>query len=1306
MPSPDSWGQVTFFDHLVAGEAANVLAGSKWGGNPGTTGITISYSFPDSNSAAVWSTDPWTGYGSPGDPGQETWDPGFAIFNEAERDAGRAAIQAFADVCDIVLLEIAETSTAVGELRFAYTGTATPDVFAYAYLPDEAAYAGDIWLNAAHRSGYFADLQPGSVGFATLMHEIGHALGLKHPFDGYPTLPESADHIGNTVMSYSVKPGLFDDGDSASIYPTTLMRYDILAVQYLYGQNLIYRGGDDTYVYQEGQAYWQTLWDTGGTDTIVYESSSDGAVIDLNSGVWSELGAPIAFDDGTEDARTVFVFDQVVLENARGGGGADRITGTGQANELQGRGGDDTLAGGSGNDTLDGGPGADSMDGSWGADVFIVDDPNDRVFDLLTTDEIDTIYASASYGMSLDHGYVVDNLVLTGTADLWATGNGITNVITGNPGNNVLSGGGANVSGAGVLHDTLLGGAGNDTYQSYAAQDQYGYAIVPHDVIVENPGEGIDEVRSLISYTLGAELEILRLQGTSDVDASGNELANLILGNGGDNRLDGAAGADTLRGGAGDDGYVVDAEGDVVAEALDRGIDSVGASVDFALPRNVEDLTLAGDAGIDGNGNALGNRLTGNSAANVLRGLQGNDTLDGSAGADLMAGGFGDDVYVAGDAGDAVVERAGAGYDQVRASASHTLDREVESLLLTGVQDIDGSGNGLDNRLDGNLADNRLDGRAGADTMNGRGGDDIYLVDDVADVVDERMGVSVTDFAGGGRISSVSADGRYVAFRGQGSDFGLEDATIPYDIVVKDLYTGAVSLASTNADGSQLPYPSNTPAISDDGRYVAFWSNAGIYVKDLQTGELRLASSTAAGEPVNAEQPTISPDGRYVAFTSYADNLGGGHPDLADLFVKDLQSGAVSWVASTSPLVAADFSADGRFIAFEGFDSAGSDGNGLPDVFVKDLQTGAVTLVSSAGVPADGRSVDPAISGDGRYVVFASYATNLVADDDNGQADLFMKDLQTGLVTRVSAAADGTEANSYSSGASISSDGRYVAFTSPASNLVAADENSTHDIFIKDLHTGAITRIDALDLSALPGLGRVEISGDGRFLFTGVEAPNGDLLGRVVTNADADAGGADAVLSRVDYVLPAHVERLALTGSGAIDGTGNDADNALRGNDAANVLTGGAGDDTLNGFGGADVLFGGPGNDVLKYDAADLASAGARLNGGPGADTVRISGAGVALDLTMIADGRITGIELIALAGSGDNTLVLGIADVLALSGSSDRLQVLADAGDEVEAHGAWTQDSDLTIGAQLYHRYSAGGASLLVDADASVVIV
>jgi len=348
-----------------------------------------------------------------------------------------------------------------------------------------------------------------------------------------------------------------------------------------------------------------------------------------------------------------------------------------------------------------------------------------------------------------------------------------------------------------------------------------------------------------------------------------------------------------------------------------------------------------------------------------------------------------------------------------------------------------------------------------------------------------------------------------------------------------DLSSSLLATMPGNADSYQ-------PALSDDGRYAAFVSAASnlvggdtngvadVFVKDLQTGAIERVSSSSVGVEANAasSDPSLSADGRWVAFTSDANNLVSGDiNNSSDVFVKDLQSGTLVR-ASSDALGAgaggasydASLSDDGRLVAFTSAaeDLVNGDTNRDSDVFVKDLQTGVVTLVSTDanGAQANDDSSQAALSGNGRYVAFESLAGNLVNGDTNESSDVFVKDLQTGRITRASVDYAGVQADNSSYGARMSDDGRYVAFVSDAGNLVPIDTNALADVFVKDLQTGSVFRAntDGNGNQANRRTAAAALSGDGRCVLFTSDATN---LVANDTNAAADVFLKDLDTGRI-----------------------------------------------------------------------------------------------------------------------------------------------------------------------------------------------
>jgi hypothetical protein len=332
---------------------------------------------------------------------------------------------------------------------------------------------------------------------------------------------------------------------------------------------------------------------------------------------------------------------------------------------------------------------------------------------------------------------------------------------------------------------------------------------------------------------------------------------------------------------------------------------------------------------------------------------------------------------------------------------------------------------------------------------------------------------------------SISANGRFIAFTSTSTNLVYGDTNGYPDIFVRDLQTGQTARISVATDGTQGNERSNWPAISADGRFVSFRSEAtnlvyndtngkaDVFVHDRLTGQTTRVSVASDGTQGNGWSGTssISADGRFVAFHSAASNLAPGDTNgYEDIFVHDRQTGETTRVSvasngsqtnnhSSSPSI----SADGWYVTFYSAASnlVSGDTNGKWDIFVHDRQTGETTRVSVAsnGSQANNPSYGPSISADGRFVSFISGASNLVSWDTNGTWDIFVHDRLTGQTTRVSVASDGTQGNEESSYSSISDDGRFVAFRSAASNLVAGDTNGKADMFVHDRQTGETTRV-------------------------------------------------------------------------------------------------------------------------------------------------------------------------------------------------------------------------------------------------------
>lgn len=298
-------------------------------------------------------------------------------------------------------------------------------------------------------------------------------------------------------------------------------------------------------------------------------------------------------------------------------------------------------------------------------------------------------------------------------------GNSLNNTLYGRSGTMGLFGAGGNdtLGKAGMI-EHMFGGSGNDLYRYDDVGDLVSETLVPG---IDDGG--YDTVRSSLSYVLGNYVEELVLTGTANINGDGNSLDNRIVGNSGNNIIDGLAGADTMGGGDGDDTYIVDNSSDLIQETSTGGNDTVYSTASLTMRNYIETLILSGS----GNINAIGN-----SQNSTIFGNAGNNVIDGRGGIDTMKGGAGNDVYVVDNVGDIVSEDAtndgdDGGDDRVNSYVNFTLPNYVERLSLVGTLSVNGVGNALNNTLIGNTGNNKLTGGAGNDLLKGDTGNDTYI---------------------------------------------------------------------------------------------------------------------------------------------------------------------------------------------------------------------------------------------------------------------------------------------------------------------------------------------------------------------------------------------------------------------------------------------------------------------------------------------------------------------------------------------------------------------------------------------------
>lgn len=841
------------------------------------------------------------------------------------------------------------------------------------------------------------------------------------------------------------------------------------------------------------------------------------------------------------------------------GSGNDTIQGTLGGQSIDGGAGSDLIFSLDGDDTLIGGVGDDFLVGGTGNDVYFADSALD-----ITSEEafsgVDTVNATVNYTLSAN----IENLNLTGGSASVGTGNDLGNLINGNfQANNSLYGLAGNDTliahegndfldgGQGV--DTMQGGNGNDTYQV----DNAG------DALIEAANAGVDTVLSTVSFQILNFIENLTLQGSENLNATGNILANVLTGNTGNNLIDGAdgndtlfggAGSDTLQGGAGndvlngqsgadsmtggsgDDTYQVDNLGDLVVELSGGGTgrDTVNAGITYTLGQNVENLTLTGNSDINGLGNELANLIRGNTAANILDGgtgsdtLQGlggndslsggtgsdsldggsgNDTLNGGGGLDTLVGGAGDDTFVLDPTTDVMVELAGEGIDTVISSISHVLADHFENLTLQGSANLFATGNSAGNHLSGNAGNNILKGLGGADTLDGSDGVD------TADFSEQSGAIQIDLSTGTGVVSGAVLQllNLEAVVGGAGND------SITGDGGNNTLDGGLGNDTLTGGNGD------DTYQVNVGGDRVLEQANGGV---DTVIATINY---------------TLGNHVENLILTETSNRTGTGNL-LNNHLTGNAGSNRLSGLGGSDTLV-------------------GEDGNDTLE----------------GGVGADSMN-----GGNGNDTYMVDELGDLVFEFANQGRDTVISAIDYTLTNNLEVLV--------LEGGAISGTGNNL------SNLITGNQlnNLLSGLAGNDTLEGG----DGADtLNGGTGSDRMR-GGAGNDVYF-VDA-NGDVV------IEFEGEGVDTMVSTITRALAEHVENLQLNGTAALSGTGNQLSNVIIGNDGKNLLAGLEGNDLLSGGANNDTLLGGSGDDTLT--------------GGSGNDQFKFEGAPTSLGLDLIED--------------------------------------------------------------------------------------
>ncbi|MDA9991214.1 M10 family metallopeptidase C-terminal domain-containing protein [Paracoccaceae bacterium] len=418
------------------------------------TSTTITYSFAGTSDLYLFKD----GYSTPNPKVDNIY-----AFSASQKAAVRLALEQFSNVADIIFVEVAETASEVGTLRFGFTDHNYGNSWGWATPPSSTAVGGDIWIASESRSETF--IRGADNNFASIMHEIGHALGLKHPFEGANQLPKAQDFANYTLMSYTDPENYYyydTSGNYNYLISSTPMVYDIAALQHLYGA-ASHNTGNTVYEYDPSKPFVEAIWDSGGYDTLDLSNFNKACTVNLTPGAYSTI---VCTSWSMTD--NLGIASGAIIEKVIGGAGNDVITGNSQNNVLDGGRGNDTIYGGAGNDVFDQGSIRAGTDKFYGGD-------GDDFYFIYSSGQIDEVIEYSNEGtdtvkLDLTSSYIlpenVENLtVFKNDSNKVLSGNGLNNVIRAQGGNDTIDGGAGD--------DTIYCGAGNDTLTGRLGSDEF-----------------------------------------------------------------------------------------------------------------------------------------------------------------------------------------------------------------------------------------------------------------------------------------------------------------------------------------------------------------------------------------------------------------------------------------------------------------------------------------------------------------------------------------------------------------------------------------------------------------------------------------------------------------------------------------------------------------------------------------------------------------------------------------------------------------------------------------------------------------
>ena len=1111
------------------------------------------------------------------------------------------------------------------------------------YYENPASETRDILFNAQD-SAMAGALGKGSLGLVTMVHEIGHLLGLAHPHDGgagadatmFPGVnwwDPYAYGTGDlnqgiyTTMSYNFGwPDLLP-GHTAESYGLQYgpMALDIAAIQAIYGANTSYASGNNVYILptaSQAGTYWSSIWDTGGIDTISNADSSNASTIDLREAAAGINGGG-SISHGRDEYGQVIeggytIARGVVIENATGGSGDDNITGNAAVNRLEG---------GAGNDILDGGAGADTMVGGAGYDSYHVDDYGDVIVD---DAGIDTVYSSLAIYTLAEN---LENLTLTGTDPNNATGNSLANVLAGNAGANILTGGGG--------ADILDGLDGNDR-------------LIVSDLsfLRADGGAGTD---TLVLDGAGLSIQLATtttIQGIERFDLTGTGNNTLRI----DQQSVLARFSEEI---AGKRVLVVERDQGDVVQFAELGWTNVGS---FSSATGTFDRWVFGNAEVRIQhveavplppGTVLLSSLNGSTGFKLSGVTEGDFSGWSVASAgDVNGDGF-DDVIIGANMAGTDTTEPGASYVVFGTASGFSSSIDLSTLSgrngfkLSGVDAHDYSGRSVASAGD-------VNGDGFADIIIGARGDDwqagvTYVVFGRASGFAAEMSLSVLNGSDGFKVNGAAAfdtSGWAVASAGDFNGDGYDD------LMIGAIEAGAAYIVYGKASGFsaslELSGLAAAKGVKLSGVTARSWTGYSVASAGDVNGDGFddvIVGAMLVGRSVDYSYSGAS----YVVFGRAS---AGANINLSSL------NGSNGFKLSGAT---GDFS--GRSVA-----SAGDvNGDGYADL-----------IVGAANAGPNGSSSGAS------YVVFgkaSGFTANLNLSTLNGSNGF-----------KLSGAAAGDSAGfSVASAGDFNGDGfADLIVGAHGASLTAPNSGASYVVFGKASGFAA-----SIDLSSLNGSDGLALWGEAAYDWSGWSVSSaGDVNGDGYDDLIIGARGAAAngTNSGASYVVF----------GGAFGGSS--APVTTIGTVGAEILIGGRGDDVLTGGGGGDVFHAGTGSDrlVVKDLAFRLA------DGGAGTDTLALGGSNLSLDLSNpLVAAKLEGIERIDLGGTGNNTLIVDQLGVLggigATIGGKHILVVERNAGDTVQfVEANWTKTGSVTNADGTFDRWVFGNAEVQVEQVAS----